>query len=88
MRNSGTLMRDRLKLLQGGKSDEYDAEIGLDEFYRRWAHSNPAWPVSSRKAAAQALRMHEGCDPLECSTWVAAVIVSRENYRYFRARGM
>ncbi|MGK8505300.1 hypothetical protein [Nocardia asiatica] len=81
-------MRHRLKLLQGGASDQYDAGIGLDEFYRRWAHDNPAWPVSSRKAAVQAFMMHEDCDPLECSTRVAADIVSRDNYRYFRDRGM
>lgn len=50
----------------------------------RLAHDNPHWPVSDPESARQALELHRDCDFLSCATLVAAVIVSRENYRYFR----
>lgn len=51
-------------------------------------HDNPHWAVSSPNAAKTALEIHAGRHPLECSTKVAAVIVSRNNFQYFRqARG-
>ncbi|MBF6163525.1 hypothetical protein IU486_01900 [Streptomyces gardneri] len=52
----------------------------------RFAHDNPHWPVSSRKNAIRALDLHCDCDYSTCSTFVAAVIVSRDNFRYFRDR--
>ncbi|MGW4091838.1 hypothetical protein [Nocardia sp. NPDC004750] len=52
----------------------------------RFAHDNPHWPVSGRKNALRALDLHRACDYLTCSTFVAAVIVSRDDFRYFRDR--
>ncbi|MEU2103424.1 MULTISPECIES: hypothetical protein [unclassified Nocardia] len=43
-----------------------------------------ARPVSSPANAGKALEMHCDCDYSACATLVAAVIVSREDYRYFR----
>ncbi|MGK8489879.1 hypothetical protein [Nocardia asiatica] len=42
--------------------------------------------MSSRKNAIRALDLHRDCDHLSCATFVAAVIVSREDFRYFRER--
>ncbi|WP_067810617.1 hypothetical protein [Nocardia beijingensis] len=52
----------------------------------RFAHDNPHWPVSGRKNAIRALDLHCDCDYRTCSTLVAAVIVSRDGFRYFRDR--
>ena len=49
-------------------------------------HDNPHWPVRSPADAADALHLHDEC-PWHCSTRVAAIIVSRNNYQYFRDRG-
>ena len=49
-------------------------------------HDNPHWPVRSPTDAANALLLHGDC-PWHCSTRVAALIVSRDDYRYFRVRG-
>ena len=49
-------------------------------------HDNPHWPVRSPTDAANALLLHDEC-PWRCSTRVAAIIVSRNNYQYFRDRG-
>ena len=48
-------------------------------------HDNPHWPVRSPTDAANALLLHEDC-PWHCSTRVAAIIVSRNDYQYFRDR--
>lgn len=56
----------------------------VEELRSRRAHDNPHWPVSSPANAAKALEMHCDCDYSACATLVAAVIVSREDYRYFR----
>ncbi|MGK8488046.1 hypothetical protein ACRS5S_24170 [Nocardia asiatica] len=40
--------------------------------------------MSTPDNARQALELHYDCDFLTCVTLVAAVIVSREDYRYFR----
>ncbi|WP_159849017.1 hypothetical protein [Nocardia sp. CY41] len=50
----------------------------------RLAHDNPQWAVSSPANARKALALHYDCDYSSCATRVAAVIVSREDYRYFR----
>ncbi len=52
----------------------------------RLRHDNPHWPVRSPGDAADALRLHDDC-PWHCSTRVAALIVSRDDYQYFRRRG-
>ncbi|MGK8525416.1 hypothetical protein ACRS6B_29465 [Nocardia asteroides] len=52
----------------------------------RSAHDNPHWPVSSPENAIRALDLHRECDYSACSTFVAAVIVSRDDFRYFRDR--
>jgi len=49
-------------------------------------HDNPHWPVRSPIDAANALLLHDEC-PWHCSTKVAALIVSRNGYQYFRDRG-
>jgi len=49
-------------------------------------HDNPHWPVRSPTDAANALLLHGDC-PWHCSTRVAAIIVSRDDYQYFRVRG-
>jgi len=49
-------------------------------------HDNPHWPVRSPVDAANALLLHDDC-PWHCSTRVAAIIVSRNDYQYFRDRG-
>jgi len=49
-------------------------------------HDNPHWPVGSPEDAANALLIHGDC-PWHCSTRVAAIIVSRDDYQYFRNRG-
>ncbi|WP_039794251.1 hypothetical protein [Nocardia araoensis] len=54
------------------------------EFRSRLAHDNPRWVVASPANARKALDLHGDCDFSRCSTLVAAVIVSREDYRYFR----
>ncbi|WP_040794096.1 hypothetical protein [Nocardia higoensis] len=49
-------------------------------------HDNPHWPTRSPADAATALLLHGECLG-HCSTKVAALIVSRDDYRYFRDRG-
>lgn len=49
-------------------------------------HDNPHWPTRSPEQAANALLLHGGCS-WHCSTKVAANIVSRNDYQYFRDRG-
>ena len=49
-------------------------------------HDNPHWPVRSPVDAADALLLHSDC-PWHCSTRVAAIIVSRNDYQFFRDRG-
>ncbi|WP_174189137.1 hypothetical protein [Nocardia barduliensis] len=67
-----------------------DDEIRARRFLRaaelrsRLAHDNPHWAVSTPENARKALDLHHDCDFLSCTTLVAAVIVSREDYRYFR----
>lgn len=81
--------RPVLHLFQGGKSRRFDVKAALERLNARLtSHSNPALPLMSRNAADKALNMHEGCDPLQCSTRVAAEIVIREDYRWFRERGL
>ncbi|MGW4719543.1 hypothetical protein [Nocardia sp. NPDC004260] len=78
-----------LQLLQGGKPRRFDIEAALARLHARLAsHSNPTLPLMSRDAADKALDANGGCDPLQCSTRVAAVIVIRDDYRWFRDRGM
>lgn len=48
-------------------------------------HDNPHWPVQSPTDAANALALHGEC-PWHCSTRVAALLVSDNNYQYFRDR--
>ena len=48
-------------------------------------HDNPHWPVQSPTAAADALHLHGDC-PWHCSTRIAAIVVSRNDYQYFRDR--
>ncbi|MCC3327928.1 hypothetical protein [Nocardia abscessus] len=66
--------------------DEFRARrfLRADELRSRLAHDNPHWAVSTPDNAMQALELHYDCDYLSCTTLVAAVIVSREDYRYFR----
>ncbi|MBF6354929.1 hypothetical protein IU449_10295 [Nocardia higoensis] len=49
-------------------------------------HDNPHWPVRSPTDAANALLLHGGC-PWHCSTRVAALLVSRNDFQYFRNCG-
>ncbi|MBF6357414.1 hypothetical protein IU449_23175 [Nocardia higoensis] len=49
-------------------------------------HDNPHWPTRSPEHAANALLLHGGC-AWHCSTKVAALLVSRNDYQYFRDRG-
>ncbi|MER7455346.1 hypothetical protein ABTW96_34255 [Nocardia beijingensis] len=56
----------------------------VEELRSRRAHDNPHWPVSNPANAGKALEMHCDCDYSACATLVAAVIVSREDYRSFR----
>jgi len=49
-------------------------------------HDNPHWPVRSPADAANALLAHGEC-AWHCSTRVAAIIVSRNDYQFFRDRG-
>ncbi|WP_067799936.1 hypothetical protein [Nocardia beijingensis] len=81
--------RPALRLLQGGKSHRFDVEAAWARLYDRLtSHSNPTLPLMSRDAADKALDAHDGCDPLQCSTRVTAEIVTRDDYRWFRERGM
>ncbi|WP_280227283.1 hypothetical protein [Nocardia farcinica] len=50
-------------------------------------HDNPGWPVRSPADAAKALQLHSEC-PWHCSTRVAAMRVSDNDYQYFRDRGL
>jgi hypothetical protein len=50
----------------------------------KYAHDNPQWAVSSRRNAAIAATLHRACDFTACSTLVAAIIVSRDDFAYFR----
>ncbi|MGK8501612.1 hypothetical protein [Nocardia asiatica] len=52
----------------------------------KYAHDNPQWAVSSRRNAAIAASLHRACDFTACSTLVAATIVSRNDFAYFRDR--
>ncbi|MFG3616218.1 hypothetical protein [Nocardia sp. NPDC047654] len=58
--------------------------LRVEELRSRLAHDNPKWAVSSPANARKALELHYNCDYSSCATLVAAVIVSREDYRYFR----
>ncbi|WP_157171999.1 hypothetical protein [Nocardia higoensis] len=49
-------------------------------------HDNPHWPTRSPRDATIALHLHGDC-AWHCSTKVAALLVSRDGYRYFRDRG-
>ncbi|WP_157171156.1 hypothetical protein [Nocardia araoensis] len=81
--------RPALELIPGAKSGGFDVEAALAKLHDRLSsHSNPSLPLLSREAADKALDTHGGCDPLTCSTRVSAAIVSREDYRWFRERGM
>ncbi|WP_280413270.1 hypothetical protein [Nocardia asiatica] len=52
----------------------------------KYAHDNPHWAVSSHRNAAIAAALHRACDFATCSTLVAAIIVSRNDFAYFRDR--
>lgn len=52
----------------------------------KYAHDNPQWAVSSRRNAAIAATLHRACDFAACSTLVAATIVARDDFAYFRDR--
>ncbi|MBF6335088.1 hypothetical protein IU450_04215 [Nocardia abscessus] len=56
----------------------------MEELRSRLAHDNPKWVVTNPANARKALELHYNCDYSSCATLVAAVIVSREDYRYFR----
>jgi hypothetical protein len=58
--------------------------LRVEELRSRLAHDNPKWAVSGPANARKALELHYTCDYSSCATLVAAVIVSREDYRYFR----
>ena len=49
-------------------------------------HDNPHWPTRSPRDATNALLLHDAC-AWHCSTKVAALLVTRDDYRYFRDRG-
>ncbi len=49
-------------------------------------HDNPRWPTRSPLDAENALLRHGDC-AWHCSTKVAALLVSRNGYQYFRDRG-
>ncbi|MFE7798789.1 hypothetical protein [Nocardia sp. NPDC057440] len=68
------------------ESDDNVVEAGWAKVHAKIRHDNPHWPVSSRADAEQAQNMHRRCDPGECSTRVAASIVVRNNFQYFRDR--
>ncbi|WP_067859447.1 hypothetical protein [Nocardia shimofusensis] len=53
----------------------------------RLRQDNPHWPVRSPVDAAKVLLLHGRC-PWHCSTRVAAILVSADDYRYFRDRGL
>jgi hypothetical protein len=81
--------RPALELLQSGKSDRFDVDAALKRLHDRLAsHDNPSLPLMSREAADKAYRTHIDCDTAQCSTLVAAQIVIRDGYRWFRERGM
>ncbi len=78
-----------LTLIQGGRSSRFDVEAALARLLERLSsHNNPGLPLMSRTAADKAYEAHMDCDPLTCSTRVSAVIVIRDDYRWFRDRGM
>ncbi|WP_174184955.1 hypothetical protein [Nocardia barduliensis] len=58
----------------------------VDRSRSKHAHDNPRWAVSSRRNAAMAAILHRACDFTTCSTLVAAIIVSRNDFAYFRDR--
>ena len=66
--------------------DQAPSVRGLASTADEARHDNPHWPVHSPTDAANALVLHDEC-PWHCSTRVAAIIVSRNDYQYFRARG-
>jgi len=49
-------------------------------------HDNPRWPTRSPRDAENALVLHDDC-AWHCSTKVAALLVTRNDYQYFRERG-
>ncbi|WP_328399524.1 hypothetical protein [Nocardia sp. NBC_00403] len=69
-----------------GDHPEFDSRARPSALKDKLRHDNPPWPVSSRADAEKALSVHQYCDPLECSTRVAAIIVTRNNCEYFRNR--
>lgn len=70
----------RAPSLRGGRAPS-GGQATTDEL----RHDNPRWPVRSPADAAAALRIHDDC-PWHCATRVAAHIVSRDDYQYFRDR--
>ncbi|MEV6427652.1 hypothetical protein [Nocardia sp. NPDC051463] len=70
----------------GDEPPEFDINARPSALKDKLRHDNPHWPVSSRADAEKALSVHQICDPLECSTRVAAIIVTRNNFEYFRNR--
>ncbi|MBF6353631.1 hypothetical protein IU449_03540 [Nocardia higoensis] len=67
--------------------DQAPSVLGFAATAEKLRHDNPHWPVRSPAAAAAVLSLHGEC-PWHCSTRVAALIVSADDYRYFRDRGI
>ncbi|MBF6355258.1 hypothetical protein IU449_12010 [Nocardia higoensis] len=67
--------------------DQAASVLGFQPTADKRRHDNPHWPVRSPAAAAAALHLHGGC-PWHCSTRIAALIVSADDYQYFRDRGV
>ncbi|WP_157171887.1 hypothetical protein [Nocardia higoensis] len=67
--------------------DQAARVLGFRSAADKRRHDNPHWPVRSPAAAAAALTLHGEC-PWHCSTRIAALIVSADDYRYFRDRGI
>ncbi|MBF6216908.1 hypothetical protein IU479_02135 [Nocardia abscessus] len=64
----------------------YPFLVRADRSRSKYAHDNPQWAVSSRRNAAIAATLHRACDFTDCSTLVAATIVGRDDFAYFRDR--
>ncbi|MBF6340319.1 hypothetical protein IU450_31160 [Nocardia abscessus] len=60
--------------------------VRADRSRSKYAHDNPRWAVSSRRNAAIAATLHRACGFTTCSTLVAAIIVSCNDFAYFRDR--
>ncbi|MFI9508884.1 hypothetical protein [Nocardia sp. NPDC052566] len=80
-------------LVRPGGAVEFDVEGSLARLMQtpviraEMRHDNPHFPVSSRRNAERAMLFHEDCDPMQCATRVAAVIVSANDFEFFRDRG-